>query len=577
VRSSQHSLSLRECEGFQLPGRILEIQVSRSQGQVFVGARTSYHVAFFQGPTEEEVTSAASDTQSSDSAPRMMTLLAIFQTDSCVASLTVSPYIVGEGLVVTETGGIYMWSQGELLQVLRQPLETPSLSGPSHFWRCCYGNHPRSVVLAEHTGVSLCDLRSNKMTLSPLLTSPSEWLPNKSLVSAVSPSPSHPHRLHISTSHSLLLLDLRQPRWPLLDQSHDLSHTPKILTTARNPSLSSEELVMVTDTVAGDNLVFSVTTPTGTPPFVSCATHAVARYSDLETTWQGRSALPLIGHRLRLPVGGACLFGLEDDVSGGEDDVETFAAVSMSVWGDLFYQLWSYSETPPTATPTSSHDDTWLQEALQQEQELQVGREEWHDAKPPVNFNSLLDYLDNDLSTVLCPPCLMLSSHPSLCSPLPSSTPSQPTLTSKQTLPTSYQTPPTNKATPSQSPPTKQRCLFCNERLVPLRARKVEQKLVSEGLLLEAATTDVTMAKGSRGLQQLRTHCVFSEPGTDSPHDDHMFWEGWKEEGEDELTSCSPEATPTQSQAERAEDQKPLSQTPSSSQKTRSKKRGMGF
>ena len=101
----------------------------------------------------------------------------------------------------------------------------------------------------------------------------------------------------------------------------------------------------------------------------------------------------------------------------------------MSVWGDLFYQLWSYSETPPTATPTSSHDDTWLQEALQQEQvflilcihlesimhngaipgtyrgfiehatiylfadlqELQVGREEWHDAKPPVNFNSLLD------------------------------------------------------------------------------------------------------------------------------------------------------------------------------------------
>ena len=75
---------------------------------------------------------------------------------------------------------------------------------------------------------SLPPFQSNKMTLSPLLTSPSEWLPNKSLVSAISPSPSHPHRLLISTSHSLLLLDLRQPRWPLLDQSHDLSHTPKV-------------------------------------------------------------------------------------------------------------------------------------------------------------------------------------------------------------------------------------------------------------------------------------------------------------------------------------------------------------
>ena len=49
--------------------------------------------------------------------------------------------------------------------------------------------------------------------------------------------------------------------------------------------------------------------------------------SDLKSTWEGRSALPLIGHRLCLPVGGACIFG---DVSGGEDDVETFAAVSVS-------------------------------------------------------------------------------------------------------------------------------------------------------------------------------------------------------------------------------------------------------
>ena len=52
--------------------------------------------------------------------------------------------------------------------------------------------------------------------------------------------------------------------------------------------------------------------------------------SDLKSTWEGRSALPLIGHRLCLPVGGACLFSLEDDVIGGEDDVETFAAVSVS-------------------------------------------------------------------------------------------------------------------------------------------------------------------------------------------------------------------------------------------------------
>ena len=92
--------------------------------------------------------------------------------------------------------------------------------------------------------------------------------------------------------------------------------------------------------------------------------------------------------------------------------------------------------------------------------------------------------------------------------------------------------------------------------------------------------TGITMATRSRGLQQLRTHCVFREPGTDSPHDDHMFWEGWREgdDDDDEMTSRSPEATPTQSQERAVEDRKPLTQTPSSSQqKSRNRKRGMGF
>ena len=39
----------------------------------------------------------------------------------------------------------------------------------------------------------------------------------------------------------------------------------------------------------------------------------------------------------------------------------------MSALGDLFYQLWSYGETPPTDTP-NSHNDSWLQEAWLQEQ-----------------------------------------------------------------------------------------------------------------------------------------------------------------------------------------------------------------
>lgn len=81
----------------------------------------------------------------------------------------------------------------------------------------------------------------------------------------------------------------------------------------------------------------------------------------------------------------------------------------MSVIGDLFYQIWSYCETPPTATPTATlYDDSWLQEALLQEQviscfhsdimvtmviylqDIKMSEEEWHVSMATVNFNPLL-------------------------------------------------------------------------------------------------------------------------------------------------------------------------------------------
>ena len=82
-------------------------------------------------------------------------------------------------------------------------------------------------ILTYHTSQSSC------LSFSPLLTSPSEWLPDNALASCLSPPPpSHPHQLHLGTSHSLLLLDTRQPGWPLLQESHDLSHTPQIIDTS---------------------------------------------------------------------------------------------------------------------------------------------------------------------------------------------------------------------------------------------------------------------------------------------------------------------------------------------------------
>lgn len=45
------------------------------------------------------------------------------------------------------------------LRTLQEPQATPTSAAPAHFWQCCYGAHPRCVVLAEESGVSLGDFR----------------------------------------------------------------------------------------------------------------------------------------------------------------------------------------------------------------------------------------------------------------------------------------------------------------------------------------------------------------------------------------------------------------------------------
>ena len=51
--------------------------------------------------------------------------------------------------------------------------------------------------------------------------------------------------------------------------------------------------------------------------------------SELEGMWQGKSALSLVGHRLRLPVGGVSLFSLVDSSTPAGKNMETYAAVSV--------------------------------------------------------------------------------------------------------------------------------------------------------------------------------------------------------------------------------------------------------
>ncbi len=74
---------------------------------------------------------------------------------------------VGLGISVEYNSTDDMFLACSLIPV-QSPLVQATPTGPTHFWKVCYGPHPRSIILAEHSGVSLGDFRVSRLgTSSP--------------------------------------------------------------------------------------------------------------------------------------------------------------------------------------------------------------------------------------------------------------------------------------------------------------------------------------------------------------------------------------------------------------------------
>ena len=123
--------------------------------------------------------------------------------------------------------------------------------------------------------------------------------------------------------------------------------------------------------------------------------------------------------------------------------------------------------------------------------------------------------------------------------------------------------------------------------MAPLRSRKLEQKLVAEGVMEQNMTTNTAMMQSHtvamtaegipmatvKGVERLRACCDIRDPGVDGNHDDRVFWEGWREGGEEEEEGVEELiATPT---TRSLADVQAKPHTPSSHSRHRGK--GMGF
>lgn len=131
---------------------------------------------------------------------------------------SISPFIGGEYLAVTESGGLYLGEPGSTLKTLRPPASSDELIQRL----VCYGAHPRSALLVENFQVFMLDFRSRLNDLRPLLNETYK-------VTCMSRDPLNPFWFLMATPTELLLLDLRQPAPPLLSVRHEMPHPPRFI------------------------------------------------------------------------------------------------------------------------------------------------------------------------------------------------------------------------------------------------------------------------------------------------------------------------------------------------------------
>ena len=78
----------------------------------------------------------------------------------CIA---VNPYIPGEGITVTETGGVYLWSCDHSLRTIHQANHVDSKDSP--WYQCVFAANPRCIAMADAKGVDLLDFRVSNFSL----------------------------------------------------------------------------------------------------------------------------------------------------------------------------------------------------------------------------------------------------------------------------------------------------------------------------------------------------------------------------------------------------------------------------
>ncbi|KAK2818829.1 hypothetical protein Q5P01_024390 [Channa striata] len=155
-------------------------------------------------------------------------LLQVVKTREVATCITVSPHILGEVLVASESGAANLWTVGRGMQKVREEGSNLYFNANSAWRWCEFSAHPRVMVYADRTGAELTDIRMSPVSGHTLfrISNTSECKSGERLIMARYLGDTHPFHHLVTTQYSVYVMDERFPCLPMVKWDHMMQSPP---------------------------------------------------------------------------------------------------------------------------------------------------------------------------------------------------------------------------------------------------------------------------------------------------------------------------------------------------------------
>ncbi|XP_075935802.1 uncharacterized protein taf1c isoform X2 [Anarhichas minor] len=292
-------------------------------------------------------------------------LLQVVNTREVATCVSVSPHVLGEVLVASESGAANLWSVGRGMQKVREEDGNLYFNAKSSWRWCEFSAHPRVMVYADRTGVELTDIRESPFSSHTLfrISNTPECRRGERLILSRYLGDVHTFQHLVTTQYSAYIMDERFPCMPMLKWDHMMQSPPMFCHVVCDSASSGSAVggARTTKVLLGSQKSQEITllqysggraeaTSSRGPPQALLRPRDSLKHLPVQIPHR----LDLATRRLSSPAAGlTCIQKRGGTESGGE---ECICILQLTEAGDIFYQTLE-PELPDASRPPAAEDE----------------------------------------------------------------------------------------------------------------------------------------------------------------------------------------------------------------------------